>query len=211
MRPDAAVVDPQRLVAEALDQTERVRHEQDCLPAAPELGELVEALVGESLVADREHLVHEQHVGIDVNRHGEPEPHVHAGRVRLHRRVDELAQLGELDDLVEALLDLALGQPEHDAVDEHVLAAGDFRVKAGAELDERRDAALDRDGAARRLRDAGHQLQCGALAGAVAADDAVGGSLRHLNDTSVSAGNVSLGCRSRRMLRCSSALLSVAN
>ena len=32
-----------------------------------------------------------------------------------------------------------------------------------------------------------------------------------VNDTSVSAGKVSLGCRSRRMLRCSSALLSVAN
>ena len=31
------------------------------------------------------------------------------------------------------------------------------------------------------------------------------------NDTSVSAGNVSLGCRSRRMLRCSSALFSVEN
>ena len=32
-----------------------------------------------------------------------------------------------------------------------------------------------------------------------------------LNDTSVSAGNISFGCRSRRMLRCSSALFSVAN
>src|SRR2546423_5325449 len=31
------------------------------------------------------------------------------------------------------------------------------------------------------------------------------------NDTSVSAGNVSFGCSSRRMLRCKSALLSVAN
>ena len=32
-----------------------------------------------------------------------------------------------------------------------------------------------------------------------------------VNDTLVSAGKVSLGCRSRRMLRCSSALLSVEN
>ena len=32
-----------------------------------------------------------------------------------------------------------------------------------------------------------------------------------VKDTSVRAGNVSLGCRSRRMLRWSSALLSVAN
>ena len=55
-----------------------------------------------AFVADGEHLVDEQHVGIDVNRHREAEPHVHAGRVGLHRRVDEVLQLGELDDLVEA-------------------------------------------------------------------------------------------------------------
>jgi hypothetical protein len=77
--------------------------EQDGLAAAAELRELVEALVREALVADREHLVDQQHVGIDVNGDGEPEPHVHAGRVGLDRRVDELAQLGEVDDLVEAL------------------------------------------------------------------------------------------------------------
>ena len=49
------------------------------------------------------------------------------------------AQLGELDDLVEALLNLALRHAEHDAVDEDVLAAGDLGMKAGAELDQRRD------------------------------------------------------------------------
>jgi hypothetical protein len=78
-----------------------VGHEQDRLPAPLELGELVEALVREALVAHREHLVDEQHVGIDVNGHGEAEAHVHAGRVGLHRRVDEVPHLGELDDLVE--------------------------------------------------------------------------------------------------------------
>ena len=63
------------------------------------------------------------------------------GRVGLDRRVDELLQLGELDDLVEAARDLLLRQPEHDAVDEDVLAPGDLGVKARAELDEGRDAA----------------------------------------------------------------------
>ena len=85
-----------------------MRDEENRLAAAPELRELVEALVREALVADREHLVHEQHVGIDVDRHREAQTHVHARRIRLDRRVDELAQLGELHDLVEALLDFAL-------------------------------------------------------------------------------------------------------
>ena len=82
--------------------------QEDRLAAAPELAELVEALVREAFVADGEHLVDEQHVGIDVDGDGEAEPHVHAGRIGLDRRVDELPQLGEVDDLVEALLDLAL-------------------------------------------------------------------------------------------------------
>ena len=140
----ASPVEPQRLVAEVLDQVQRVRDQQDRLVAAAELGELVQALHGEALVADRQHFVDQQHVGIDVDRHREAEPHVHARRVGLDRRVDEVLQLGELDDLVEALLDLALRQAEHDAVDEDVLAAGDLGVEAGAELDQRRDAAVDR-------------------------------------------------------------------
>ena len=97
--------------------------------------------MGEAFVADGEHFVDEQHVRVDVDRDREAEPHVHPGRVGLDRRVDELLQLGELDDLVEAARDLLLRQPEHDAVDEDVLAAGDLGVEAGAELDEGGDAA----------------------------------------------------------------------
>ena len=163
-------------------------------------------------VADGEHFVHEQHVGIDVNRDREAEAHVHAGRVGLHRRVDELLHLGELDDLVEAARDLALGQAEHDAVDEDVLAAGDLRVEAGAELDQRRDAAVDVHRAAGRLRDAGDELQQRALAGPVAADDAERAPGRHREGHVVArAVNVSSGSRSRIRLRDSSALFSVAN
>ena len=104
----AARVEPQRFVAETLDHAERVRDEQDRLAAPLELGELVEALVREAFVADGEDLVDEQHLRIDVDRDRESEAHVHAGRVGLHRRVDEVLHLGELDDLVEALGDLAL-------------------------------------------------------------------------------------------------------
>ena len=99
----ASAIEPHGVVAQVLDQAERVRHQQNRLSAASELGELVEALVREPLVADGEHLVDEQHVGLDVNRHGEAETHVHAGRIRLDRRVDELPELREVDDVVEAI------------------------------------------------------------------------------------------------------------
>ena len=85
-----AAVQPERFVAEARDEIERVGHEQHRPAAAAELGELVEALVRKRFVADGEHFVDEQDVRVDVDRDGETEPHVHAGRIRLHRRVDEL-------------------------------------------------------------------------------------------------------------------------
>jgi hypothetical protein len=45
--------------------------------------------------------------------------------------------------LVEALGNGALRETEHHAVDEDVLAAGDFRMKPGAELDERGHTSLN--------------------------------------------------------------------
>ena len=157
-------IHPERVVAESLDQAERVCDEENRLAAALELGKFVQTLVREAFVADREHFVDEQHVGIDMDGDGKPEPHVHAGRVRLDGRIDEVFHLRKVNDLVEAACDFALGQPEHDAVDEDILTAGDLRMKPGAELDEGRDAAVDAHASACRLRDAGHEFEEGALA-----------------------------------------------
>ena len=74
MAHGSSAVEPQRLVAEPLHHAERVRHQEDGLSPTPQLGELVETLVGEALVADREDFIHQQHVGVDVNGNGEAEP-----------------------------------------------------------------------------------------------------------------------------------------
>ncbi len=136
-----AIVQPERLVAETLDEAQRVRDQQNGPVATPELRELVEALVREAFVANRQDLVDQQHVRIHVDGDCKAQTHVHARRIRFHRGIDELAQLGEIDDLVEALFDLTLGETEHDPVDEHIFTTGNLRVKTGAELDERRNAA----------------------------------------------------------------------
>ena len=94
------------------------------------------------------------------------------GRVVLDGRVDELLDLGERDDLVELPLDLAAAHAEDGAVQIDVLAAGQLRMEAGADLEQRADAAVDLDAPRRRLGDARQDLQQRALAGAVAADDA---------------------------------------
>ena len=83
-----------------------VGDEHDRPPLVLELADATDALRLEHLVADGEHLVDEQHVGIEVDRHGETEAHVHPRRVVLHRLVDELGEVGEGDDVVEDPVDL---------------------------------------------------------------------------------------------------------
>ena len=52
--------------------------DQHRLAAPMKLRELVETLVREAFVTDREHFIDEQHVRIDVNRYGKAKTHVHA-------------------------------------------------------------------------------------------------------------------------------------
>ena len=79
-------------------------------PSLLDLLDAREALALERLVADRQRLVDHQDVGVDVDGGGEGEPHVHAARVGLDRLVDEVADVGEAGDGVEALVDLGPGR-----------------------------------------------------------------------------------------------------
>ena len=94
-------------------------------------------------VPDGEHLVDEEDLGLEMRRHGECEPDGHAARVALDRRVDELLDARELDDLGELLLDLPALHPEDGAVQEDVLAPGQLGVEAGADLEQAPDAPAD--------------------------------------------------------------------
>ncbi len=131
-----------------------------------------EALALERLVADGECFVDHQDVRIDMDRHGEREPDVHAARIDLDRLVDEVADVGECRDRIEARFDLGPGQSQHGAVEEHVFAAAELGVETCAELEQRGDASAHIDHAARRRENAADDLQQGRLAGAVAADQA---------------------------------------
>src|SRR5690606_32927153 len=78
-----AVVEQRDLVAQVAHHTEGVRHDDDGAAAVLEIEELLRALALELLVADGEHLVDEQEIGLDVDRDREAELDVHARRVVL--------------------------------------------------------------------------------------------------------------------------------
>ncbi len=137
-----------------------------------EVGDDAEALPLEALVADREHLVEQQDVGVEERGDREAEPHRHPRRVRPHGPVDRVLDLGEGDDLVEPFADLAPAEPLDRPVEEEVLAAGEVGVEARPELEERADAAGGLDRPAGRLDDPGDDAEQRRLPRAVPADQA---------------------------------------
>ena len=76
------------------------------------------ALAHELRVAGRQRLVDEQHLRRECGADGEAQPRRHAGRVRHHGQVDEVADPGELDDVLVLLLDLLRLHPHRQAAED---------------------------------------------------------------------------------------------
>ena len=140
-------------------------------PDEPYSSILPEAPALELGVADGEHLVDEQDLGLEVRSDRERKPDVHAARIALDRRVDELLDPGELDDGVEVARDLLALHPQDGAVQEDVLASGELGMKARADLEQAADAPPDLRAPPRRRGDPRQDLQQRRLARAVLADD----------------------------------------
>ena len=87
---ELSAVDPDRAVAELRDGRQCVGDEDHRPARVGELLHAPEAAPLELGVADGEHLVHEQDLRLQVRGDGEREPDVHAARVALDGRVDEL-------------------------------------------------------------------------------------------------------------------------
>jgi len=132
----------------------------------------VGALLLEGGVADCQHLVDQEDVGIGLDHHREAEPHEHPGGVILQLQVDEVVQFGEVDHGVEPARRLLPREAHHHPVQLHVLARGQLHVEADAELDEGGQGARHPHPPAVGPVDPGKDLQQRRLARAVAADDA---------------------------------------
>ena len=171
---DAAVEQEDGAVGELFDQPEIVGDEQDGDLALAQFLEFADAAVGEDGVADGQGFVDDEDFGVDVDGGGEGQAHVHAAGVFLDGTLDELADFGEGFDGGHGLFDLGAAEAEDLAVEEDVFAAGEFGVEAGAEFEQGGDASAGDDAAAGGLEDAADDLQQGAFAAAVGADEAEG-------------------------------------
>ena len=106
----------------------------------------------------------------EIDREGDA--HLHPAREVLVRGVDEVGDLGERDDVVEAPVDLAARHAVEAGRQVHVVADGQIVDEATGDLDERRDALAHADGALVGEDDAGDELEQRRLALTVPTDDA---------------------------------------
>ena len=131
-----------RALAERTQGVEVVADEQQGGAARQDLLDARHRLGLERGIADRQCLVDDQDVGVDVHLHRERQAQCHAGAVGLDRLVDVVADVGEGDDVIEQGVDARRGQAQDRAVDVDVLAPGQFRVEAGTQLKQCGHAAM---------------------------------------------------------------------
>ena len=125
------------------------------------------ALILEEYVADRKRLINDEDIGLGDRGDGEGDARHHARGEVLHRHIDEVGELGKVDDLLEMLVDEILGVTQQGAIEIDVLASGELQVKTGSQLDQRGDIAADDAFAFAGLEHAGDDLEHGGLTRAV--------------------------------------------
>jgi len=131
-----------------------------------------QALLLELCIPNRQNLIYDQNLWLQMRRNCKGEPHIHATAVALDWCIQEFLYAGERDNLVELALNFDFAHAQDGAIEKNVFAAGELGMEAGAYLEQAGDAATDAHPASRGFCDAAENLEQGTLAGPIAADDA---------------------------------------
>ena len=169
------------------------------LPACFHLAEGVGALLLEGGVADRQHLVDQEDVGIGLQHQREGEPDQHPRGVVLQLQVDEFLEFGELEDRVQAVRALRCGvRPIITPLRTTFSRAVSSTLKPTPSSMNGASRPAIRIAPSIGPVDAGQQLQQGALARAVAPDDPEELTLADLEGDAVEGLQLAvLACRRR--------------
>ncbi len=169
---DGAVVDPHRGLAQPGQELVGMACEHQDSGSLDQTLQPRLRLLEEVGVDRADALVEQQDLRVDAGDHAHRQPHPHTGRVGAQRHRQVLAEFGELGDLVDLGRHLLAGLPQEQPADDDVLVAGDLRVHADAEVENRCDTATYGRRAAGRLVDSRQQPQQRGLARAVVSDQA---------------------------------------
>src|SRR5690606_25509453 len=128
-------IDPNTSFAERFNCRDVVADEEDRAAFPRHVAHLAEAFALKFRVADGEHFIHDQNVGLEMCGDGEGEAHEHAAAVSLYGRVKESLDTRERHNLVKTLCYVAAAHPENASVEIDILATRQFAVKASADFE----------------------------------------------------------------------------
>ncbi|MCY1249806.1 hypothetical protein D9M72_633770 [compost metagenome] len=64
----------------------------------------------------------------------EGKPDIHATRIGFHRLIDEVSDIGEVDDFLQPVSDLVMRHTKQQCIEDHIVSAGLFRIETGAQF-----------------------------------------------------------------------------
>src|SRR5258708_10770115 len=96
--------------------------------------DLTHAALAKINIADGQRFVHQQDLRVHADSDGEREAYGHAARIGLDRLEHEVADFGEIFDLLEARIDLLLRKTEDRAIHVDAVASTELRIEARAQL-----------------------------------------------------------------------------
>ena len=85
-------------------------------------------------VAYRQRLVDDQNLRLHINRKRKSQPHKHTAGIRLNGLIDEISDIGKLQNILKLRLHLLSGKAHHGAVHKDIFNAGVIHVESGSQL-----------------------------------------------------------------------------
>ena len=102
------MIEQQYPVAVFTDAVQIVTDKQNRLPLLLEFFELPITLCLEENISDRQCLIDNQNLRIDIDRHSKSQPHKHTAGVCLDRLVHKVTDIGKVQNILQSRVDLLL-------------------------------------------------------------------------------------------------------
>ena len=119
-----------------------------------------------------QNLIDQQNLGFQMGGNRKGQPNVHSARIVFHRGIQQTATFGKLHDLIEFARDFPARHAQDCAIEEDILPAREFRMKAGPDFKQAADPAANLRLPFRWFCDARQDLQQRRFAGPVSPNDA---------------------------------------
>ena len=174
---ELAAAEEQAAGTDAGEVGEVVRDDDHRHPFVDELADFGSAAALELQVANPHDFVEQQDFGFESHGDAEGKTQPHAEGELTHGSVDEILQLGETEDVVELLDDVAAGHAEELGVEERVVVRGELVVETGPQLKDGADAAGGDNSPGGCGGDSGQDAEESAFAGPVGAEQSDGFAL----------------------------------